>query len=84
MSQLNTSEGMMIYGKKFKGLRDFVGAHLAAAGTRNADRFHDGMGFLTQHAALTNEFEMSLQTILPKVRFGVGARSGSGSGSGSG
>ena len=57
----NTSYGQKMYGGHFKGLRDFVGAHLSAAGTRNADSFHDGMGFLTQHAALTNEFEMSMQ-----------------------
>ena len=63
----NTSEGQKIYGGHFRGLRDFVGAHLSAAGTRNADNFHDGMGFLTQHAALTNEFELAMQSMYPKM-----------------
>jgi len=59
----NTSVGQTLYGGHYRGLRDFVGAHLSAGGTRNADQFHDGMGFLTQHAALTNEFELSIQSI---------------------
>lgn len=67
MYRLNTSIGHLKYGANFKGLKDYVGAHLSAAGKRNADKFHDGMGFLTQHAALTNEFETSLQSITPYI-----------------
>ena len=67
MYRFNTSAGQHMFGGHFRGLRDFVGAHLAAAGTRNADRFHDGMGFVTQHAALTNEFELSMQSMYPSM-----------------
>ena len=37
-----------------------------AAGRRN-DALHDGMGFLTQHAAITNEFEAARQSVLPSA-----------------
>ena len=31
------------------------------------DRMHDGMGFMTQHFALTNQYEMALQAVNPTV-----------------
>ena len=33
------------------------------AADRTDDHLHDGMGFLTQHVALTNEFERALQAV---------------------
>lgn len=51
------------YGPDCHPLAYFVDAHLQLAGGRVADKLHDGMGFLTQHAALTNELELSLQKV---------------------
>jgi len=31
------------------------------------DRLHDGMGFLTQHLSMTNEYELSLQSVTPSI-----------------
>ena len=35
--------------------------------SRRCDHLHDGLGFLTQHAALTLAFERALQRIDPSV-----------------
>ncbi|KAH8070682.1 hypothetical protein JL720_11684 [Aureococcus anophagefferens] len=45
----------------------FLSIHLEMAAGRVSDKFHDGMGFLTQHASLTNEFELALQALDPTV-----------------
>lgn len=60
---LSSAEGQAIYGPNYRHIDHFVKVHLNQAGGRRADKFHDGMGFLTQHAALTNEFELSLQAV---------------------
>lgn len=41
--------------------------HLDKAGARMADKIHDGMGVVTQHVAITQEYELSLQTVDPSV-----------------
>ena len=37
--------------------------HLAMAASRDVDHIHDGMGIVTQHVAITNEFELALQAV---------------------
>lgn len=60
-------EGKAIFGKDFRSLTHFVKLHLANAGDKEVDHIHDGLGFLTQHIALTMEFEEALQVINPAV-----------------
>ena len=67
MLTMGKDEGMHRYGSAYRSVDYFVGVHLERAGAREVDKMHDGMGFLTQHVALTNEFELSLQTISPKL-----------------
>jgi hypothetical protein len=40
---------------------------LAAAGARELDHIHDGLGLVTQHTALTMEFELALQAVTPRL-----------------
>lgn len=67
MSSLSTSDGQQVYGSAYRSLHHYSRVHLQRAGGRLNDKMHDGMGFLTQHVAITNEFEMSLQAINPKI-----------------
>ncbi|KAH8066195.1 hypothetical protein JL722_611 [Aureococcus anophagefferens] len=41
----------------------FTETHLDRAARRDIDTMHDGMGFLTQHVAVTNELELALQAV---------------------
>lgn len=67
MITVNLSEGQKKYGSHYKPIEKFEIMHLDAAGSRHADHFHDGMGLTTQHAAMSSEFELSMQSILPSV-----------------
>lgn len=60
-------DGQNIYGNRFQGIEYFVREHNALAGQRDCDHIHDGLGFLTQHAAMTLAFEHALQSVNPKV-----------------
>ena len=60
-------DGKREYGDDFEPLTYFVKIHLNAAGGRKTDKFHDGLGFVTQHCALTDAFETSLRAIDPKL-----------------
>jgi len=55
------------YGKHYKSLADLSLTHLNAAADRREDHVHDGMGFLTQHVAMTMEFELALQSVQPHL-----------------
>ena len=41
--------------------------HLNTAGARSHDKIHDGLGVVTQHIAITQAFELSLQSIAPHI-----------------
>ena len=60
-------EGRKLYGPDYLPLAHFVAVHLALAGDRRGDRLHDGLGFVTQHVALTNAFERALRVVAPGV-----------------
>ena len=65
--QLQKHEGQDMFGDSYKTLDDYVQIHLDQAGNKLCDHMHDGLGFLTQHMALTNQFETALQLVSPKV-----------------
>ena len=44
----------------------FINYHTWLAGQRECDHLHDGMGFITGHSAITNEFEINLQRVDPR------------------
>ena len=47
---LSTAEGQVLYGPNFVGLDTFQLWHHLNSGQRDADHFHQGVGFLAQHA----------------------------------
>jgi len=67
MYKTGKEEGVKKYGKHYKPLSEFVKEHLNAAGQRRVDHIHDGIGLVTQHTAMTLEFELSLQAISPRL-----------------
>lgn len=67
MMDVSLAEGQALYGADYRSIEHLVALHLDSAALRKADRLHDGMGFLTQHIAVTSEFETSLQAISPAL-----------------
>jgi len=61
-----TAEGITKYGINYRSLTDMCAMHLRAAGKRNLDHMHDGLGLITQHTAMTMEFELSMQSVAPR------------------
>ena len=62
MIETPSAAGQASFGDShYRSLEYFVGVHMNLAADRTDDHLHDGMGFLTQHVALTNEFERALQ-----------------------
>ena len=61
-----SDEGRAAYGTHYKSLDEFCALHLNAAGARSHDQIHDGMGIVTQHLAITQAFEQSIQAIAPR------------------
>ena len=61
-------QGESLYGSDYMSMEKLVMVHLELAGDSECDHLHDGLGFLTQHSALTNMFEKSLQAVNPTVR----------------
>jgi len=59
----STDEGVTLYGDNFKGMDYFTLAYASLAGDSTCNKMSDGLGFLTNHAALTSEFEASLQSM---------------------
>lgn len=67
MMMLNSTAGEEKYGSQYRSLDFFAMKHLALAANRKSDKMHDGMGFLTNHMALSSEFEDALQAIHPTL-----------------
>lgn len=67
MMDHNFSLGQAKYGSRYRPLDFFSLKHLALAADRKSDKMHDGMGFLTNHLALSLEFEDALQAIYPNL-----------------
>lgn len=67
MHETPTEHGVKLYGKHYRSLTDFQIMHLRAAGARELDHIHDGLGAVTQHVAITSEFELSLQSLKPHL-----------------
>lgn len=63
----STTDGQKLYGDRFQGIEYFVREHNNLAGQRECDHIHDGLGFLTQHAAMSLEFERALQSVNSRV-----------------
>jgi hypothetical protein len=61
-----TAEGVAKYGKHYRSLTDLSAIHLRGAANRVSDHMHDGLGLVTQHAAMTMEFELSMQSVAPR------------------
>ena len=61
------AEGARAYGRAYKSAAYFIATHNELSGDRTCDHFHDGLGFLPQHAAFTLRFERALQSVDPKV-----------------
>jgi len=62
-----TEDGQRQYGPDFRSSIHFTEMHLDYAGDRECDHMHDGMGFITQHLALSSEFESALQAVNPTL-----------------
>lgn len=51
-----------------RGVAYYVRKHLRnAIANKRSDRMHDGMGFLSQHMAITSDYERALQAMDPQV-----------------
>jgi len=64
---VSSEEGKQKYGPNFVNAQTLVAIHNKRAGDINCDHMHDGYGFMNSHVALTLVFEMSLQSINPKI-----------------
>ena len=67
LEQLSQKECARCYGSEYKPFVYFVTLHLNLAGRKRAGHLHGGMGFLTQHVSLSNEFETALRVVNPSV-----------------
>ena len=56
-----------MYGPDYRSGVHFAEMHLNYAGDRECDHMHDGMGFITNHVALSSEFESALQAVDPSL-----------------
>lgn len=59
--------GKEMYGEEFRPVHHFVQMHTELSGARECDHMHDGLGFMTQHTAITALFERALQVVNPAV-----------------
>lgn len=62
-----TGEGMAQFGSSYRDWYHFVLLHHTWSSPQTGDQMHDGVGFLTQHAALSSAFEVALQAVAPSV-----------------
>lgn len=67
MMQTSSTDGEARFGEDYRSLKSFVALHAELAGNKLSDHMHDGLGFLTQHAALTMAFESALQAVEPSL-----------------
>mmetsp|Transcript_6339 Transcript_6339/g.19217 ORF Transcript_6339/g.19217 Transcript_6339/m.19217 type:complete len:696 (-) Transcript_6339:220-2307(-) len=75
----------MAHASGYRSIAHIARRHVVGASARSGDQLHDGLGFLPQHMALSNEFEKALQAVdarvaLPYWDFTRDAEGGSGPG----
>ena len=63
LATLPGAEGRREYGASFHSVPELTKVHLLRGASRVSDELHDGVGFLAQHLALSNEFETALQAV---------------------
>ncbi|CAN0161250.1 unnamed protein product [Ectocarpus sp. 4 AP-2014] len=65
--RVDGGNGKELYGDDYADIFAINRLHYKAASPKSCDHFHDGLGFLTNHIAITNTFEASLQAVNPKL-----------------
>ncbi|CAM9588108.1 unnamed protein product, partial [Hapterophycus canaliculatus] len=65
--RVDGGNGRELYGKDYADIYAINRLHYKAASPIDCDHFHDGLGFMTNHAMITNTFEASLQSVNPKL-----------------
>eukprot|EP00618_Florenciella_parvula_P017577 CAMPEP_0119489082 /NCGR_PEP_ID=MMETSP1344-20130328/14634_1 /TAXON_ID=236787 /ORGANISM="Florenciella parvula, Strain CCMP2471" /LENGTH=720 /DNA_ID=CAMNT_0007524087 /DNA_START=136 /DNA_END=2298 /DNA_ORIENTATION=+ len=60
---LDDSTGQAKYGKHYRSMQYFVSKHTDLAGDETCDHLHEGLGFLTNHVAISMEFENALRVV---------------------
>lgn len=66
--QTPLEEGIALYGEYYTDMTALTRMHReAAVPNKENDRLHDGLGFLTQHVAVSNSYEFALQVVDPAV-----------------
>eukprot|EP00903_Cladosiphon_okamuranus_P016180 g14931.t1 len=65
--RVDGGNGKELYGDDYADIFAINRLHYKAASPIDCDHFHDGLGFMTNHAMITNTFEYSLQTVNPKL-----------------
>lgn len=64
---VNTVEGKILYGDRYKSINYFSTLHNDGGGNGVCDEFHGGHGFLNNHMYLSAFLEQSLQLVNPRV-----------------
>jgi len=67
MWTLDGSAGRAKYGADYVSAAEFQIWHHINAAQRDADHFHQGVGFFVQHARITLQFEAALRAVDPNV-----------------
>jgi hypothetical protein len=63
----SSEDGRALYGDRFQGIDFFNMKHITQGADPECNHFHEGPGFITQHLALTLEFEQALQSVDPSI-----------------
>lgn len=64
---VSTTEGVVLYGSRYKSINYFATLHNDGGGNGVCDEFHGGHGFLNNHMYLSAYLEQSLQLVNPRV-----------------
>jgi hypothetical protein len=64
---VSTSEGVTLYGDRYKSLMYLAMVHNDAGANQICDEFHAGSGFLNNHVLLGSYLEQSLRLVNPRV-----------------
>jgi hypothetical protein len=65
--QVNTKDGVELYGPDYKSLYYFASIHNDAGGNGVCDEFHGDQGFVNNHLMLGAFLEQSMQLVNPAV-----------------
>ncbi|CAN0387437.1 unnamed protein product [Pylaiella littoralis] len=65
--RVDGGNGKELYGEGYADIYAINRLHYKAASPIDCDHFHDGLGFMTNHAVISNTFESSLQQVNPKL-----------------